>query len=404
MNARKRIGLGLMAIAAGGLLFGATPELHPRVTREPVAHAPVPPECYDSLAPSPSPRVSVAEIAVATPVAYDLTPPPRVDLRTALGNVRNALRQNDRPAFDAGLADTRALIASHPEDAERRAAVELLRIYDDAAIVWNAQFHSPFFDQTSPLFARMRAYPGWEEAVRRGVLADDRGVTFYPAAESRAFLASLASDRLARLGIQPPAPPRRPTRVATTTAERPPTRTPETRATTPRTTGTPAPPSRTTTTAPSRTGTTAPSRKTTTAPSRTQTASTATKPAPPKKNAESPSPATATMPAGPSTSKPASQPPPPRTTPTPAPVIESPESTTIVPTDTALADAALTTDTMLATDAMPRPTTTETTSETAATETAAAAAEPSRTRSIIVPTILILIGLGVLIVLFRASK
>lgn len=106
--------------------------------------------------------------------------------------LHDALERNDRLAFDANLPRVRD-------------AGEGSKIYTDIALLWNAQFASPFFDQSSEAYRVVSAYPGYEEAVRRQVLVDDAGRRFYPAAESRAFLTRIAA---ARFGALPRVAPR----------------------------------------------------------------------------------------------------------------------------------------------------------------------------------------------------
>jgi hypothetical protein len=106
--------------------------------------------------------------------------------------LHDALARNDRVAFDANLPRVRD-------------AGEGAEIYDHIALLWDAQFVSPFFDPSSEAYRVVSAYPGYEEAVRRHVLVDDAGRRFYPAAESRAFLTRIAA---ARFGALPRVAPR----------------------------------------------------------------------------------------------------------------------------------------------------------------------------------------------------
>lgn len=419
--------LAVFAFSVSLTLVGAAPALNPRVTKSATVHGVVPSDCDQALTTAPAPRVDVAGIPRAELVALDLTPPPSGDLRTTLRDAQEALRRNDRPRFDANLARARTLLASYPAGAERRAGEELLRIYEDAAHTWDAQFESPFFESASPLYARLSAYPGWSDAVRRGVLKDDRDRTFYPAAESRTFLTSVAADRLGRLGIR--ATPLPSTRIASSTPTR-------SRSTLRPRTETPQVPT-------SRTGTSSPTiRKPATSTKSKPSTRTATRrksaPVSPDPTARRAPRVTATpAPAAPPPQKQAAAPPAaggssssPVTTTTAGTSSSTPvvPVTSIATTSTATATTgSVTTDTIatgsaFATDTRAtetlatgtaattestettatETTATETTATETATETAAPAAEPKR--SILLPTILILIGLGVLIVLFRASK
>ncbi len=213
---------GFLMFTLGVLLVstGAAWPLNPLVTRNPNPVAAVPVECEQGLAPAPMPRVNVAEIPAPEIVPASIPAPPSRTLRRTLEDAHEALVRNDRPAFDAALSNARLIVRDYPPGAERTAAEEAVRAYDDAAFVWDAQFRSPFFDQGSEAYTRASRYPGYAEAVRRGVFTDDRERRFYPASESRQFLTRVASERLERLGIRTPAPA--PTRIAR--AERRPTR------------------------------------------------------------------------------------------------------------------------------------------------------------------------------------
>jgi hypothetical protein len=357
-------GLFVLALLASGSLVAATPVLNPRVTRSMQAHGFVPSDCNESIALASMPRVDVAQIPAPQFATLDLVAPPAGDLRSTLRDTQDALRRNDRPTFDARLARAKSLVASYPAGAERRGAEELVRTYEDAASVWDAQFNAPFFDQNAPVYTRLSGYPGWSDAVRRGVLMDDRDRTFYPAAESRTFLTSIAADRLGRLGIRPRETLRPRTETQTTktpkkTSARPASRrrrsapvSPDPPARrTPRVAATPAP----------------------------------VAPPPVSKKAAAP-------PAAGGSSAVVARPVTPAATTTIATATEPTVATTTVSTATEPTVATTT----VATATEPAVTTT--------TVTEAAPEVPQQTRSVILPTILILIGLGVLIVLFRASK
>jgi hypothetical protein len=205
---------GLLFLTLGVLLVstGAAWPLNPLVTRSAQPAGPVPVECEQGLAPTPMPRVNVAEIPLPEAVPASLPAPPSRTLRRTLEDAHAALVRNDRPAFDEALGTARLIVRDYPPGGERTAAQEALRAYEDAAFLWDAQFESPFFDQNSEAYTRMSRYPGYTEAVRRGVFTDDRDRRFYPAAESRQFLTRTASERLGRLGIRTPSAPS--TRVA----------------------------------------------------------------------------------------------------------------------------------------------------------------------------------------------
>lgn len=353
----------LLVLTLGVLLVstGASWPLNPLVTRNPQPPAVTPVECEQGLAPAPAPRVIVAELpapAEIVPAAVPAAPPSRT-LRRTLEDAHTALLRNDRPAFDAALANARVILRDYPPGAERTNGEEALRAYDDAAFLWDAQFRSPFFDQNSEAYARASRYPGYAESVRRGVFTDDADRRFYPAAESRTFLARVASERL---GIRTQAPP---TRVAR--AERP-QRTQSTERATPaprRTTARRAAPARTST--------------------RTRKSATPAISAPASPDPPAPARAVAdTAPAAP-----------PAAAPTPAADPASPaaegQPVDDVPEPVAAPDTSA---------AAPAPSLTPPPEAPAP----AAAATESKSRSVVVPALLILIGLGVLFVLFRVSK
>jgi hypothetical protein len=380
--------------------------LNSLVARSDRPSGPAPAECEQGLSATPVLRVEAPPPEVSPmPVEAPATPPPSTALRAALQETQTALTRNDRPAFDAALSRARVLVASYPNGAERRAAEDVVRLHEAAAKLWDAQYRSPFFSDSDPEYALVSGYAGYQEAVRRSVFTDQDGVRFYPAGESREFVTQLAGERMGRVSTSSSSP-----RVASTTtsnrrtptpsAAAPRTRTPRTtvpRTTTPRLT-TP----RTTTPRTTIARATSPrtTRRTTT-PSPRKTAATTPAPsspnpsAPPTVTAEpAPAPATVTATAAPvTTSSPAAgvvpEPPAP---PAPATTTTGPAD---MPVDTGVADTVLAdtvTDTIVAT------------ADTSATEVAPTAPQPARGRSVILPTILILIGLGVLIVLFRASK
>ncbi|HEX7832545.1 MAG TPA: hypothetical protein VF787_23005 [Thermoanaerobaculia bacterium] len=393
MLRRRPAGLLVLALLASVSLVAATPVLNPRVTRSAQPHGFVPSDCNESVAVASMPRVDVAQIPMPQFAALDLAAPPTGDLRTTLRDTQDALRRNDRPAFDAGLARAKALVASYPAGAERRGAEELVRTYEDAASVWDAQFNAPFFDQSSPVYARLSAYPGWNDAVRRSVLMDDRDRTFYPAGESRTFLTNIAADRLGRLGIRARETLRprtesspRVTAPTTTSKTTPKTTSKTTPKTTPKTT-------KTTSARPASRRRTAPVSPDPPARRTPRVAATPAPVAPPPAATKAAAPPAA---GGSSTTTVA-----PATTPTTTVATETAATVTTATEPVVATDTGVTTDTTLTTVATD---TTITTDTTATTVTEAAPEPTQQTRSVVLPVILILIGLGVLIVLFRASK
>lgn len=398
----RRVGLLVLAISVALVFTGASWPLNPLVTRTERPRGPVPAECDEALAPAPAPRVDVTQIPAAETVLPAVVPaaPPSRTLRSELESAHAALASNDRPAFDAHLANAREIVRDYPAGGERNAAEDALRAFDDAARIWDAQFQSPFFDQSSDAYARASRYPGYEEAVRRGVFTDDAERRFYPAAESRDFVARAAAERLGRLGIRTPTMRARSERTVTPSA--PP-------ASVARADDTPPAPRRTTrartTTSPRTTTSRATTRTTTSAPRTTATRRRATSTI--ARSSKSAAPAIS-APSTPDPSTPA------RTTADPAPAAPTAAAPTPAPTASPAAAGAPTTDTVAPSDtgaaadtAEPTdtgtPTTTTVAQDTAPTPADTATA-PAERRSVIVPALLILIGLGVLIVLFRASK
>ncbi|HUP50379.1 MAG TPA: hypothetical protein VNA04_16510 [Thermoanaerobaculia bacterium] len=355
-------GLAVMMVFSAAALLAQSPRLNPTVTVLPQATAPVPPECDEVTAPQPVPRPRVAEIS--PPQRQPPPEPaaaPRPDLRSQLRDAHAAALGRDRDAFQAALAGAKSMLAAAPPGAERNAAADAIAAFDDLAALWDYQFSTPtgaFFDAGAGDGALLRSltrYRGYEEFIRRQAIVDANGVRYYPTRESSEFLLGIAGERLTRAGVpagrQVEAPPRT-TVPAPPAAERvqPPA---------------PAqPPPATPRVTQERPRTTAPSK-----PRRT-TAARPTAPAP------QPSPATATA-AG-------LEPPlPPGIVSTP-PVITPPVTETSPAPDTAGFDPMIT--------------------ETAAPEEAEETVpRRARGRSIILPIVLILIGFGVLIVLFRAS-
>ena len=409
----RRVGLAALGTLAIVSFVNAAPAtLNPLVPRARQAGV-TPAECADGLAPAAEPRVSVRDIPLPeiSPAAAVAEAPPSASLRTALQDAQTALARNDRPAFDEALASARSLMTTYPTGAERRAAEELVRTYETAARLWDAQFESPFFDEASPEFQMMSAYPGWAEAVRRGTITEPRtGRRFYPAAESRDFLSRVAADRLRGLGLQAPVrvargdqAPRTPATTTVTPRRRTPTQT--------------ASRSTTTTTSRPRATTRRGSGRTTTRvaaatpgsnarPSRPRLSSA---PAHPRLSTESRTAAAVSTPSGSPGAPASSGAGAAAALDAASPAAASPGPSTAPPaaggspaagaTDTALPDVpdATTTPATPATD-------TSVTTPPAGIEPVPAPVPPSRSRSVILPAILILIGLGVLIVLFRASK
>ena len=396
MRVRGRVFGLLVLMLLGAVALSAQPQpLNPTVTLLPEPTAPVPPECDDAA--TPPPRLEVERIP---PPQLETPPPmppapPSTDLRSQLRALHAAVAARDRATFEATLAQTKQMLATYPPGGERSAATEAIAVFDEIASLWNHQFRSPtgsFFDETSEggaLLRTLKKYPGYEEAVRREVITDASGARFYPTDESMDFLLNVAGQRVGRVGVsvehraimpRTPAPATEPAREPQV-VERAPSGAPA---------APPAKPTRRTTTrreTPART--TAPP----STPARPRATSAATAPSTPAQS--TPAPSTQPSPAPPIDLEPDSD------LPLPAGVVSDPAAESDPATTTDI-DPAATTDPVLA---PPDQTPTTTAVEQAPVESpdAAATARPGR-RSIILPLVLILIGVGVLILLFRASS
>ena len=211
----------LLLSAAAFTMIGAT--LNPTVTVLRQAQTPVPPECLSSDAPAGGPRIDVAELDAAVPVAADLTPPRSADLRAAFRDVQSALQRDDREGFRAALANARELAAAHPAGGEKDAAAAALAAYDDVARVWEHQFESPtgaFFAEGSDVHRAVASYPNYESTVRRQVI-ETGGVRYFPSRETREFVGRVAAERAARLGVRPQSQPKFTARTPRATSPEP---------------------------------------------------------------------------------------------------------------------------------------------------------------------------------------
>lgn len=381
----RRAFLVALMIAVAALLVGASePPLNPLVQRLPQPNRFVPPECAEGVVASGQPRIDVAELRdVPEPptIAAQPVAPPSSDLRARLEELERAAANDDRTAFNAALRDVKDILNTYPAGGEKRAAQQKVERYEDVARLWQYQYESPtgaFIAEGSDLHAMLTAYPGYEDAVRRQVITDATGTRFYPTRESRAFLmrdiaprarSSSASSRQTQTETSSRALP--PVHPRSTSS---PSRKPAPASTSASTSAKPTP----------RQQRSSPTRTKAAAPRVEHTSSTA---APPP----------ARVPAAPSAA-------PPHTsaafeTPAPAAVDTAGTTTTVAPA----------VDTSATTVAPPPPAPATQTEAAPATTTSAAPATPapqkeSRSRNLVIPALLILVGLGVLIVLFRASS
>jgi len=375
MSVRSRCAIVLLLLGTA-TLFAQTRPLNPTVRVLPRATATVPEECEEGAAPQqPIQRAPREELQIERDPSRDLEPPPSRDLRSHLQAAQIAAERNDREGFRAAVESAKTVLSTYPPGGERTAAGDVINVYNDLDRLWEYQFSSPtgaFFSAASEngtLLTALERYRGYNDFIRPQVIVDASGTRFYPTRESREFLIREAADRLTRLGF--PAPPRRlPTPAVG--RETPPRPQPARIEPAPKREPQPQP----TTTArrePSKRRTTPTRRAQTTSPRRTERRS-------------EPPPTTATTVEVPL--------PPPVVSTTAAPVVSATtatETTATSPTTTSMPPAMVdTTDT--------------TATELTATDTAQQPAQPARTRSVLLPLMLIIIGAGVLILLFRASS
>ena len=426
MFGRRRL-LVVLAFALAAIPPVAAQTLNPVVTVLPRATSTPPNGCDQSLTASPTPRVTPQEKQAAVPPPVEVPqPPPTTTLRGALRDVQDAGERNDRDAFTAALTRAASVIEDYPPGGEKTAAGGVLKVYNDILAFWNYQYEvatGAFFDASSrDLLSRAKAYPDYQNYIADKTIVDATGTRFYPTRETRDFLVREAASRLRRMsGGAAPAPVPQPSRPATSkpapkpaqhpaqTPHKPaPSHQPSTTHATPKHTHppTPHPTKHKASTTPAQKPSTATAHKPSTTTTHKPSTATAHKPAPPKKAPPQIAEARPT----PKHVEPAP------VTHTAAPVVAPAPSTTThtaMPVTTTTA-ATQTTTPMTTTTA---PTTTEATATTASTPTEtttsaatettepspAASPSPSR-RNLVIPIILILLGIGVLIVLFRASS
>ena len=215
MNSVRRgpIVFCFVAAISACALFGQSVPLNPTVKVLPNARTVVPADCFEGGA-----RVPVIAEAAPPPLTAATAPaPPSADLRSRLRRVQSAAERDDRDEFKAALSDARAAVGSYPTGGERDAANEVIQVYSDLEKIWDYAFTSAsgaFFDAGSDggsLIKIVQRYPDYNRFIKDSTLTIG-GQTVYPTRETRRFLVAEAAKRLTRLGV------RMPTRVA----ERPP--------------------------------------------------------------------------------------------------------------------------------------------------------------------------------------
>ena len=415
-------GVGRMVLAVAvalGLIAPAVAQqtLNPVVTVLPKATTPVPDECEKGLTESPAaPRVTPEEkkAAIPAPPPPPPAPPPAPTLRGAFAELENAAERGDRDAFRAALARARETVANYPAGGEKNAAMRALEVYEDIGALIDYQNDArigAFFDASSgDLLARMKKYPDYQRSISDLTIVDATGTRFYPTRETREFLIREAASRLR--GVPPstavktpapstptPVPSTKPPKPAPKVTEKPhvPKKAPAVKKPSH---VTPAP--KTAHAAPKKKPAPVPSTKHATSPRpavKKPVAKPVTKVAeakPPVKVTEKPAPAPVTKPAPKPAPTPVT-PTPPTTTTTAAPV-PTQTATTAPPTT-----ATATTTTMTTSTTSSEPATTTTASTTSAAPEKPEKPGESR-RSLLLPIILIVLGVGVLIMLFRTSR
>ena len=398
----------LTVIAACSAISAIAQSLNPTVTVLRQANSVVAADCVDPEAtPVQRAQADVPAAPRVVPAPADRTAvaqPANVAVRT--GSLRDELRvahgaalARDRAGYDAAISTSKSLLANAGNDRETAAAV--LTLFDDVTRLWDYQLNAPvgsFFDasvQGGSLLRALTRHNGYEDFVRRQVITDASGTRYYPTRESIEFLLSLVASRLG--GIRAvPAPSRDVTVDRSQTAPQPPrgetpsAGTASSRETPRVTTGAENRKPASTTVRKSRPASStalrgeASARRSTTTRSRSaatprKTTATAREVAP--SNAEEPP-----LPKGVVSSPSASSEPPDAAT--------SAETAT----DTAAVSTAVVTEVPV-----DQTSTVDTTTEPGTTSAPAQTPPQPRRRSVILPVVLILIGVGVLIVLFRAS-
>jgi hypothetical protein len=203
-NCAERIALSIFALTL--FAVGANAQLNPTVKVMSAPVTPVPAECVEGAAPQAQPRIEVAQLPEASKRKATAAPPSG-SLRGLLQDVQNAADRSDRAAFRDALAHTKGMLTTYPTGGERTAATEVIGIYDDLDRISTFQLETTtgaFFDASTVPAEIMRKYPGFERAVADQVLVDARGHRFYPTVETREFLLRETAQRLSRLGVSVP--------------------------------------------------------------------------------------------------------------------------------------------------------------------------------------------------------
>lgn len=415
----------VVAMIAPGVSAQDRP-LNPTVRVLPKPQSMIPTNCDDGLAPAaPRPVIVATE---ETPSRESESAPPSADLRTRLRRVQTAAERGDHEAFKAALRETRSATAAYPAGGEKQAATEALQVYADIERLWGFSQRSPtgsFFDAGSDdgaVLGALRKYPEFPRVVA-GATMTIGGQAVYPSRETREFLVNEAAKRLTRLGVRTPGrvvqetPRTQPASRGASVAAGP--ATPPAPRTTTRTTTPPARREPRTTTPPTSRGSgvmgrSAQTPRSTSKPTpkvATKAASTTRVPAPVRRepvvaSRPIPNPVPAPVPQPQPVQRPtqiaqaAPRPlPSPVPNPVPAPVTTTTEPPTPTATSMPMTETAAPTETTATNDA----TATTATAETTPSQPANAAPARAGGMNMIFAVILIVVGIGVLVVLFRSS-
>jgi len=399
MTGAGRRALLLVIVAAIPVVAAA--QLNPMVKVLPRPKSAVPAECDQGLAIQPAQRLTPEERTSVRDTSRDMQAPASASLRGEAQTAFEAAQSNSRDMFRDALVRAKSMLTSYPPGGERTAATSLVDALDDIGKIWDYEFSSPtgaFFDTTSEPFRIASKYPGYESSIRRQIITDQNGNRFYPTHETRDFLVAEAAQRLSRLTGKPvPAPPARGTARVTRPEPRVTAATTTPSAKTPK--AKPRVPKRATTQTTKHTRRRTSSHRAAHKPvaheARAKTATTHTAPpprstprvqTPPPPAISSPKPVTEPVAAGggsePSTTSSASSAPP--STTSSAAIASSDTATTTAPSTMSAAAPAETTDT--------------TTTESNASE------KSTKSRSLLWPILLIIVGVGLLLTLWRASS
>jgi hypothetical protein len=413
MTLKRAFALATVVAAAAFAASAQTRELNPTVKVLARPQSPVPAEC------ATDPGI-VPALEAEAPALEPLTAPapPSSDLRTTLRRLQVAAEVNDYAAFKSAYAEAKRAAAAHPAGGERNAANDALQVFADIARVWDYAMTSPtggFFDATvqgGSLLNAMKRYPDYGRAIADQTI-NSGGRTLYPTPETRRFLARESARRLTRLGVSTPAQVARgsqpePTPRRTVTVP-PPVKKPVQVTAKPPTAKTTAPKKTAAKTPTPRT--TAPKIAKATPRATTKTAEIKATPVPKPKPAAPPPVKvadTSTMPPGPPiVATPQPKAPTTTTTASSQTTTTAPITTTTAPVTTTTAPppaATSTTDTAVSTtSSAPTDTSVTAAPDTAATTTAVPPSKQNGNMNLILAVVLILVGIGVLVVLFRAS-